>query len=105
MVRQGRDRPRLVVGAVKYGDYDKLPDLRPGEPFFFLRAQDLLAPASVQHYAQLLRIAAAGAMHGCREEGEARSLEGEFLGQAEEVEAIAARMVVWQVENGTKLPD
>jgi hypothetical protein len=88
--------------------YAELPDLKPGEPFFLLRAQDVLAPQAVAVYAQLLRAAAAGA-RGDRQnsvlDGNPLSLARELATQAEEVERACAEMLAWQSKAGAKLPD
>lgn len=64
------------------------PVLHPGEPFFFLRAQDLTAVPAVLNYA-----------HRVEQEGK-REL-------AESARDVAARMVAWQSANKdkVKLPD
>ena len=39
---------------MKYDGVNPLEKLHPGEPFFFIRAQDIHAPAAVMLYASLL---------------------------------------------------
>ena len=85
--------------------YAELPDLKPGEPFFLLRAQDVLAPQAVAVYAQLLRAAAAGARHADGGLVDGFRLERELGKQAEEVERACAEMLAWQSAHGAKLPD
>lgn len=67
------------------------------EPIFLLRSQDILAPAAVENYAQLLRAAAQGA--------EDVSVHRRLLDAARECSDFAAQMIAWQAENGAKLPD
>ena len=98
----------MSEAAFKYED--GLPDLRPGEPFFFLRAQDVLAPFAVMQYAALRRAAAAGVRRhpGGFVNSEGISLilpENGLREQADHAEQIAARMLAWQATNGHKLPD
>jgi len=79
----------------KYGDIDPRTKLHEDEPYFFLRAQDVMAPAAVDAYAGLLEVAGrTGAMPG-------------GLREAERVRAYAARMRGWQAMNSdkVKLPD
>lgn len=84
---------------------DGLPDLRPGEPFFFLRAQDVLAPFAVMAYAAQLRAAAAGANAvGARNPASDRRAEG-LREMADNAEQRAAQMLAWQAAHHTKLPD
>lgn len=73
----------------KYGSiYVEKGNLRPGEPIFLLRAQDLLATDAVRAYADLARISG--------------RLEVERLAKA-----FAQRMEMWQDQNQDfiKLPD
>lgn len=72
---------------MKYGTLENAASrLQPDEPWFFLRANDLLAPIIVDTYAEKLE--ATGDIHG-----------------AYEVKAIAAKMREWQKHNGCRLPD
>lgn len=81
----------------KYGritaEFKNIPE---EEPVFLLRAQDILAPAAVETYANLLRAAAQGTAGGFRTR---------LLRQAEEVSSVGAGMIAWQSEHGAKLPD
>lgn len=72
----------------KYEHTNPLEKLHPGEPYFFLRAQDVHAPATVRDYADRLRDA------------------GDELGSLECL-AFADRMAKWQGENldKVKYPD
>lgn len=72
----------------KYQGTNPLEKLHPGEPYFFLRAQDQLAPETVRKYAQMLRIA-------------------KLYKSSAECMRIANQMVTWQDQNPslTKLPD
>jgi hypothetical protein len=70
------------------------PDaLGPDEPFFFLRAQDALAPFAVQAYANLMHASGVAAQ------------DAQLVMQAGEVHRIAAQMLAWQARNATKMPD
>lgn len=64
------------------------PDLHDGEPYFVIRAQDILAPQAVMHYAAL-----------------ARKLGLDHF--AQEVEARAVELMHWQTEHAglVKVPD
>lgn len=90
---------------------DGLPDLRPGEPFFFLRAQDVLAPFAVLAYAQLLRAAAAGANTLAPKDATVEECRAHFArrdhlnAMAQNAEQRAAQMLAWQAVHHTKLPD
>jgi hypothetical protein len=82
--------------------------LHPEEPWFTLRAQDILAPLAVQQYANFLRAAAAGLRHGDdvftgRDVSRANALQE----HAQDAEAVAAEMVLWQTQHPdhVKLPD
>ena len=69
--------------AEKFGKYDgknPLEKLHDGEPYFFLRAQDRLAPDAVREYSsQLMR-------------------NGDYDG-ADECMKVAIRMLKWQGKN------
>lgn len=75
-------------GGGKYPDGPPLAKLHDGEPWFFLRAQDELAPDVVEFYADKLE------RYG-------------LIGQGREVRRFALRMREWQTENPdkVKLPD
>lgn len=81
---------------------DSPPELKPGEPWFFLRGQDKLAPPAVSFYAALLRAAASVfALVG-------RKAKADHLrSMAKECENIAAEMIAWQAAHPefAKLPD
>lgn len=93
---------------LKYQPHEP-PELEPGEPFFYMRAQDVLAPLAVMNYAALLRGTAAGAEAGGEADGAgrpgSRALANDLREQARQCEAIAARMVAWQAVHHVKLPD
>lgn len=81
----------------KYEHIDPRSKLHEGEPYFFLRAQDVLAPAAVEAYAGMLEAAAKiGGTAGA-----------DLHRQAEDVRLFADRMRKWQTANWalTKLPD
>ena len=87
------------MSSTEFKYEDGLPDLRPGEPFFFLRAQDVLAPFAVLAYAAQLRAAAAGAVS-------MGAIPPTHLhDMADNAEQRAAQMLAWQAAHHTKLPD
>jgi len=69
---------------VKYKDTNPFLKLHPDEPWFFIRAQDAFAPASVRSYASML--SASGDMKGSKE-----------------CFAIADKMTEWQKANPDKV--
>ncbi|MEM7789782.1 MAG: hypothetical protein AAF546_00140 [Verrucomicrobiota bacterium] len=73
---------------MKYENTNPLSNLHNGEPYFFLRAQDKLAPSAVRDYA-----------HHLAENGD---IEG-----ARECASFADRMANWQRANPdkVKIPD
>ena len=73
---------------MKYQNVNPLEKLHPGEPWFFIRAQDIHAAATIQSYASMLN--ASGDTKGARE-----------------VYAIAGTVSQWQIANPdkVKLPD
>lgn len=75
-------QPKTSIG--KYNDVDPRAKLKPGEPWFFLRAQDIHAPAVVRSYASGL--ASSGDSKGSRE-----------------VYALADLMSEWQTANPDKV--
>jgi hypothetical protein len=93
--------------------YRELPDLKPGEPCFILRGQDVLAPLAVQTYAGMLRSAAAGArcqidtgLYPVERIRAMNELASRLVRSAEECDAIASQMIAWQAQTmAGKLPD
>jgi len=82
--------------------------LHPEEPWFTLRAQDILAPHAVMAYAALLRAAAGGLRHGDAVfTGHDRTVVERLMEHAQDAEAEAADMILWQSQNPdlVKLPD
>lgn len=79
----------------KYGDANPLERLAEGEPYFFLRAQDLMAPAAVESYANLLSIVGVALNNA------------DMQRHALAVKEIANRMRLWQAANAAraKWPD
>jgi hypothetical protein len=88
----------------KYDAPDEI-NLRPGEPFFLLRAQDALAPFALENYAALVRAAASGVGFGNPLDVYEEAAVERLRRHSDEVHAIAARMLAWQAENRVKLPD
>jgi hypothetical protein len=83
------DCVRAAVQALAQGHdvHGCLHRLKPGEPFFALRAQDKLAPALVAHWAEL------ALLHGCGQD------------KVEQAGDVAVRMQVWANEHAAKWPD
>ena len=86
----------------KYADVNPLTKLNPGEPYFFIRAQDKLSVDAVIEYSHLLR----------RESNRAilrndYSLSDSLDKQAREVLTFAEKFVDWQTNNSdlVKYPD
>lgn len=90
--------PAIVSTDGKYGDNDPRLKLHPEEPYFFLRAQDALAPAAVEAYAGLLEVAARA-----NRAGQAAMLHE----SSQRVMEFAQRMRGWQATHAdlVKLPD
>lgn len=98
----------------KYGTVERFGEkLHPDEPWFTLRAQDLLAPYALQAYASLLH-AAAFAARPKRDDGatvaelrEAHARSDQLRADAHEVDQLASAMLVWQADHPElrKLPD
>jgi hypothetical protein len=86
----------------KYQGTNPLQRLHPGEPYFFIRAQDRLSTAAVIEYSHLLRHESVNA-----------SLRGDYdlsdslSKQADEVLEFAQRFKDWQEKNSdlVKYPD
>lgn len=77
----------------KYGvvTLERKPDVPEDEPVFVLRAQDILAPAAVRAYANLVEATVPGA---------------EGAGMADAIRSSAEDMARWREANGGgKLPD
>lgn len=73
---------------MKYDGINPLSKLHPGEPYFFIRGQDILAPEAIIHYAYSLK------------------QKGDEAG-FKEVREIADKVFDWQLENPSlvKMPD
>ena len=86
----------------KYQDVNPLERLHPGEPYFFIRAQDKLSVKAVIEYSHLLRHESNKA-HLRNEYDLSDSLNQ----QADEVLAFAQKFDDWQKGNSdlVKLPD
>jgi hypothetical protein len=86
----------------KYADVNPLSKLNPGEPWFFIRAQDKLSPAAVISYSQLLKKEANKAL--IRKEFD---LADSLFEQSDDVLAFATKFMDWQEENQdlVKFPD
>lgn len=80
------ETPEPVKG--KYDGVNPLDKLHPGEPYFFLRAQDLIAPNAVLSYA-----------HSLKTDGDAKGHD--------ECTEVARRMLQWQRKfpDKVKMPD
>lgn len=77
------------------------------EPIFVLRGKDLLAPAAIEGYANLLRAASAGVYGGADNAPEGDWWGDQLRRMAQEVSNVAAEMIAWQATNPdrVKLPD
>ena len=86
----------------KYQDVNPLERLHPGEPYFFIRAQDKLSVDAVRHYSHLLAEESMKAL-GRGEDELAYSLNI----QSNEVIGFAHKFLDWQEEHPekVKLPD
>ena len=86
----------------KYADVNPLTKLHDGEPYFFIRAQDLLSSHAVVHYSELLQREADKAYKA----GDIRLWES-LSDQASQVAGFAQRFIEWQKEypEFVKLPD
>lgn len=86
----------------KYADINPLSKLNPGEPWFFIRAQDKLSPAAVAGYSHLLKKEANKAL--IRKEFD---LADSLYEQSDEVLKFAEKFIDWQQENPdlVKFPD
>lgn len=86
----------------KYQHENPLQRLNPGEPYFFVRAQDKLSVDAVTEYSYLLRREANKA--SVREEYD---LSDSLAKQADEVLEYAEKFKDWQRENNdlVKYPD
>lgn len=82
-------------------------DFHEDEPVFVLRGKDLLAPAAVEMYANLLRAAAAGVYGGADGVSVGDEWGDQLRSMAQDVSNTAASMIVWQAENPgrVRLPD
>lgn len=77
------------------------------EPIFVLRGKDILAPAAVEAYANLLRAASSGVYGGADGEQSGDEWAAELNGMAQQVSNVAAEMIAWQASHPArvKLPD
>lgn len=84
---------------MKYDNVNPIEKLHEGEIYFFLRAQDKLAPKAVQAYAHELIKAS-----DMEEDPHRRN---DLYKQAIECMSMAARMLDWQLDHKdlVKLPD
>jgi hypothetical protein len=86
----------------KYEGINPLDRLHPGEPYFFIRAQDKLSVEAVRHYSHLLQ----------EEANKAAGREEDELGESLQLQSIevihfAHKFLDWQEEHPdkVKLPD
>ncbi len=86
----------------KYEGINPLTKLHPGEPYFFLRAQDVLAEEIVAAYSHRLQREADKALASGNEE-----LSDRLMQDAIQVIGIAHKFLDWQQDNPdkVKLPD
>jgi hypothetical protein len=85
----------------KYADINPLTKLHPGEPFFFIRAQDKLSVDIVMEYSRLLE------KEGLKLSADNEVRSHDLMMQACQVASFAHRFLDWQEENPdkVKLPD
>lgn len=86
----------------KYGRItSELREFPSEEPYFLIRGKDVLAPAAVESYANLLRAAAAGAVEA------PSGHQDELISMAQDVSNLAAEIIAWQAANPDRvqLPD
>jgi hypothetical protein len=96
------------VKKPKYADINPLTKLHPGEPYFFVRAQDRLSVEAVKHYAVLLQEVSERVLDDKDLDGdEAMSLALTLEDQAAQVADFALQFIEWQKANPdkVKLPD
>jgi hypothetical protein len=87
-----------MAKAPKYQGINPLERLHPGEPYFFIRAQDKLSVAAVVEYSHLLRHESVNSsLRGDKD------LSDSLDKQADEVLAYAQRFKAWQQENPDKV--
>ena len=101
-------RRRRTMSKPKYSDVNPFSKLHPGEPWFFLRAQDQLSVAAVKQYAVLLQNVADQVSEGDNlSEEEAMKLSLSLEDQAAQVAEFAMQFREWQIANPdkVKLPD
>jgi hypothetical protein len=86
----------------KYEGINPLDRLHPGEPYFFIRAQDKLSVEAVRHYSHLLEEESRKALGRGEDE-----LSYSLNRQAIEVINFAHKFLDWQEENEglVKYPD
>lgn len=92
----------------KYEGVNPFEKLHPGEPWFFLRAQDQLSVAAVRQYAVLLHnVADQVSASETLSEEEAMKLALSLEDQAAQVSEFASEFAAWQQANPdkVKLPD
>jgi hypothetical protein len=89
----------------KYGEGDPRLGLRENEPYFFLRAQDLLSTEGLRGYAAALRYEARFPTEGS--EAVNSDVAVRLERQARDVDAILAHFEAWQKNHAdvVKLPD
>jgi hypothetical protein len=86
----------------KYEGVNPLERLRENEPYFLVRGQDLLSPATVVHYSELLQ----GEADKAYLKGDIRLWES-LSDQAAQVAGFSRQFIEWQQEHPefVKLPD
>ena len=75
------------------------------EPLFILRAQDLMAPALVRMWADMLKIVHTAMDPSYGGPSSSHFVQGEQLGKIEEAQDLAMEMEAWQHEHGARVPD
>lgn len=102
----------MAFGEGKYAGKNPLMELREGEPYFFIRGQDALAPAAIEAYAGLLEGAATALLLTADRGGEVPTeMQERILALqqgATDVRTFSANVAKWQNGAGRqylKLPD
>jgi hypothetical protein len=88
--------------TMKYAGKNPMEKLHPGEPYFFIRAQDRLSLDALQHYASLLKMQS-DLVRNCGQDEKADELLKQSLG----VLNVANFFIDWQEDHRdlVKLPD
>lgn len=104
----------MAFGEGKYANRNPLMELHEGEPYFFIRGKDALAPAAIEAYAGLLEAAACALLIEVEKlpaTAPTTALVERITSLqqgATDVRAFSAKIATWQAGPGRaflKLPD